>query len=255
MPVLMGLTTANAALQILTTVTKTLNATRERAQNSKDTDLKTLINQLYDDVATLKEAVSRLTEENSELRRKQLAPSTPTPKQKEFRLPHSKPVNRSIYLDSDDCWRMGEGRDYGTQVNCGALLLPVYFDPRHSTPGAYIDNATASLVFTDTASGQEYRVGHACWIDGTKLYFLDIRQGDTIYILLTISPGDDVFSTVSNNKTDYNWYKERNPKAAFDIEDLPLGVYKLEVVIEWSSNQKVMVDLPFDLNELKTNTV
>ena len=58
------LTTANAALQIVSTIGKTLNAARERAQASKDTELKALVNALYDDFATLKEAVQRVTDEN-----------------------------------------------------------------------------------------------------------------------------------------------------------------------------------------------
>ena len=76
------LTSANAALQILTTLGKTLNAARERAKASKDTELKALINTLYDDFGALKEAVQRVTDENADVRGKSaLKAVTPEPKQ------------------------------------------------------------------------------------------------------------------------------------------------------------------------------
>jgi hypothetical protein len=241
------LTTANAALQIVATLGKTMNKVRERIQASQDTELKILLNTLYDDFATLKETVQRVTDENAALKNQQRVPSSP--KQKVIRLSHRKPVVRLVHCDSDYCWHFGESRAYRTQLNCAAaILLPVYFDPRRSDPGTYIENARASLVFT--ASDQEYPVAHAVWIDGTTLYFLDIKQGDTIYILLAIlSEQGTAPMTLSNNKTDYNWYRGGN-SIAFDNQELPLGVYKLEVIIEWSSNRREMFELPFDLNEL-----
>jgi hypothetical protein len=241
------LTTANAALQIVATLSKTLNQVRERIKASQDTELKVLLNALYDDFATLREAVQRVTDENAVLRQ-QAVPSSP--KQKTIHLSHSKPVVKLLYLDTEDCWRAGESRDYGTQLNCTAIVLPVFFDPRRSDPGTDIENATASLVLTDNNSGQEYRVAHGCWIDGTKLHFLDIDQGDTVYILLAIVSKEEPALIVSNNKTDYSWYREGRKKSSFDHQELPLGVYKLEVIIEWGSNRRQMFELPFDLNEL-----
>lgn len=241
------LTTANAALQITSTLGRTLNAARERAQASKDTKLKALVNALYDDFAALKEAVQRVTEENAKLRQAAVPLS---PKQKVIQLSHREPIVRRLHCDSDDCWHFGESKAHGAQVNCAAILLPVFFDPRRSDPGTFIENARSSLVFTDTTSGQEYPVAHACWIDGTKLYFLDITQGDTIYVLLAILSEHGTESmTLSNNKTDYNWYKDSNAEA-FEDQELPLGVYKLEVIIEWSGNRRAVFELPFDLNAL-----
>jgi hypothetical protein len=242
------LTTANAALQIVSTIGKTLNAARERAQASKDTELKALVNALYDDFATLKEAVQRVTDENAALRQ----PAVPSsPKQKVIHLSHRKPVVRLLYCDSDHCWHFGESRAFGTQVNCvAAILLPVFFDPRRSDPGTDIESARTSLVLTDNNSGQEYPVAHAVWIDGTRLHLLDIEQGDTVYILLAILSEQGTASmTLSNNKTDYGWYRDGNSNA-FDNQELPLGIYKLEVIIEWSSNRREMFELQFDLNEL-----
>ncbi len=66
----MSLTAAAAATQILANAMKALNAARERAQASKDTDLKAIINTLYDEMAGLKEALQRVTDENSELHRR-----------------------------------------------------------------------------------------------------------------------------------------------------------------------------------------
>src|SRR5260370_41589935 len=59
-----------AAAQILSNTLSALNALRERSKTSKDTDLKDHISTLYDNVLSLKEMVMRLTEENSELRRR-----------------------------------------------------------------------------------------------------------------------------------------------------------------------------------------
>jgi hypothetical protein len=69
MPVIMTLTSANAAIQILASAMKALNAAREHSKASKDTDLKADINTLYDELLALKEAVIRVTDENAQLRR------------------------------------------------------------------------------------------------------------------------------------------------------------------------------------------
>lgn len=60
---------AALSLQILTKTTDALNALRERSQRTKDTDIKDQINTLYDNVLGLKEVVSRLLDENKELKR------------------------------------------------------------------------------------------------------------------------------------------------------------------------------------------
>jgi hypothetical protein len=60
---------AALSLQLLSKTTEALNALRERAQRSKDIDIKDQINTLYDSVLGLKEVVSRLLDENKELRR------------------------------------------------------------------------------------------------------------------------------------------------------------------------------------------
>jgi hypothetical protein len=75
----MSLTAANAAIQILATATKTLNAARERAQASKDATLKALINALYDEMAGLRESVQRVVDENNMLQRQQHAIPSPEP--------------------------------------------------------------------------------------------------------------------------------------------------------------------------------
>jgi hypothetical protein len=63
----MSLTSVNAAVQLLLSISKTLNAARERAQATKDATLKDLINTLYDDMLALKEVVQRVTDENARL--------------------------------------------------------------------------------------------------------------------------------------------------------------------------------------------
>jgi len=60
---------ASLSLQLLAKTTEALNALRERAQRSKDIDIKDQINALYDNVLALKEVVSRLLDENKDLQR------------------------------------------------------------------------------------------------------------------------------------------------------------------------------------------
>jgi hypothetical protein len=66
----MSSVTVAAAAQILSNTLSALNAVRERARTSKDADLKDKISTLYDSVLSLKEVLMRLTEENSELRKR-----------------------------------------------------------------------------------------------------------------------------------------------------------------------------------------
>jgi len=67
---MVGITVVAAAVQILDKALGQLNAARERAQGSKDADLKDQISRLYDTMLSLKEVLLRVTEENSDLRHK-----------------------------------------------------------------------------------------------------------------------------------------------------------------------------------------
>jgi len=72
---------AALSLQLLSKRTEALNALRERAQRSKDIDIKDQMNTLYDNVLGLKEVVSRLLDENkalqNRLERQQNPPDSP----------------------------------------------------------------------------------------------------------------------------------------------------------------------------------
>jgi len=76
---------ASLVLSITAKTTEALNALRERAQRSKDIDIKDQINTLYDDVLQLKEVMSRLLDENKQLHRQleehQHPPEAPTIRQ------------------------------------------------------------------------------------------------------------------------------------------------------------------------------
>jgi hypothetical protein len=63
------LSIATTAIGLLKTTTEALSSLRERAQRSKDVDIKDQINTLYDHVLELKEVISRLLDENKDLRR------------------------------------------------------------------------------------------------------------------------------------------------------------------------------------------
>jgi hypothetical protein len=65
-----SLSAAAAASQILSNALSSLKVLRERAQTSKDSDLKGRISDIYDTVLELKEAVMLVTDENKELKRK-----------------------------------------------------------------------------------------------------------------------------------------------------------------------------------------
>jgi hypothetical protein len=67
----MEITTAAAALDILSKTWNALEAVRGRAQQSKDSALKSGVSGLYDDFASLRSAIMRLTEENETLRKAQ----------------------------------------------------------------------------------------------------------------------------------------------------------------------------------------
>src|SRR5258708_3582937 len=62
---IMSLTAANAAIQIVAKAMDALNAVRERARTSKDSELKGHISALYDELLALKETVVRLSDENA----------------------------------------------------------------------------------------------------------------------------------------------------------------------------------------------
>jgi hypothetical protein len=70
----MSITSANAAVQLLATAAKTLNALRERVQSSSDPELKALVVGFYDQMAALKEVIGRVTDENEEWHRKAAKP-------------------------------------------------------------------------------------------------------------------------------------------------------------------------------------
>ncbi len=63
-----SVTVASAVSQILANTLSVLNTVRERARASKDLDLKEHISAVYDGLLSLKEAVSRLLDENAALR-------------------------------------------------------------------------------------------------------------------------------------------------------------------------------------------
>lgn len=66
----MSLTAAATASKILADTLSISKAVRERAKQSKDTEIKAHISDLYDSVLSLKEAVMLVADENAELRRK-----------------------------------------------------------------------------------------------------------------------------------------------------------------------------------------
>jgi regulator of replication initiation timing len=87
---------ANLALSITAKTTEALNALRERAQRSKDIEIKDQINTLYDDVLQLKEVISRMLDEHQQLRR-QLEEQQHPPEE-----PKRRQVGETIYYYKGD---------------------------------------------------------------------------------------------------------------------------------------------------------
>lgn len=135
----MSLTTANAALQIVAKAVDALNAVRERARTSKDTELKTHISTLYDELLALKETVVRLTEENAELRHAGSAETEPELRQVGFAnfyfVGEKGPYCQKCYdgerklvtLSPKEPWNGGERRDC---VVCGECYFEKQMDLR-----------------------------------------------------------------------------------------------------------------------------
>jgi hypothetical protein len=70
----MDIGTAKAAVDLLNIARKAVKNLSERGQASKDSAIKKSIGDLQDTFNSLREAISRLTEENAELRRAQIEP-------------------------------------------------------------------------------------------------------------------------------------------------------------------------------------
>jgi hypothetical protein len=90
------LSVASTAIGLLKSTTEALSALRERSQRSKDIDIKDQINTLYDNVLQLKEVVSRLLDENKDLRRQLEQQQHPPAK------PKIKQVGHTNYYFKDD---------------------------------------------------------------------------------------------------------------------------------------------------------
>ena len=73
---------ASLALSLTKNATEALNALRERSKTTKDLDIKDQISTMYDHVLSLKEAVSRLVDENKDLRRQLAQQQLPAEKPK-----------------------------------------------------------------------------------------------------------------------------------------------------------------------------
>lgn len=65
-----AISVTSLALALVGKTTEALNALREHAKRTKDLDIKDQINTMYDHVLDLKEAISRLVDENNALKRK-----------------------------------------------------------------------------------------------------------------------------------------------------------------------------------------
>jgi hypothetical protein len=142
----MPLTSAAAATQIISNAMTALNAARERARGSQDTDLKVHISTLYDELLALKEVVIRLTEENGQLQRTIAEQSRPSVK----REPELRQVgSANFYFDGDKgpyCQPCYDGKeklvaltppqDWSGGVRRRCVLCKEYFYERPMSDGS-----------------------------------------------------------------------------------------------------------------------
>jgi hypothetical protein len=102
----MELTTAAAALDILSKTWNALEAVRERSQQSKDAALKANVGELYDDFNSLRSVIARLTEENETLRKAQI---------EKPRKPEAREVGETVYYFDGEkgpfCQKCYDGND------------------------------------------------------------------------------------------------------------------------------------------------
>lgn len=126
---------ASLSLQLLTKTTEALNALRERAQRSKDIDIKDQINTLYDNVLGLKEVVSRLLDENKALQRqieKQQHPSE-KPKIRQvgdanfYYLGDEGPFCQPCYDDKKKLVQLSPAEHWNGGVRRQCLVCKTYF--------------------------------------------------------------------------------------------------------------------------------
>jgi len=140
---------------------------------------------------------------------------------------------RPIHIDDDEIWRIGQLPGWRSL----ALLLPLYLDPKKSSPGARVEYAMSHLVFVNEASART-RVAHGCWINA-PLDCTEMRPGDTKYLILAIGTDDssESFCALSTNRIRVGWEKDAGGRA-FDDFALPPGKYTVEITLIWGGNSE-----------------
>jgi|SRR5580704_12504646 regulator of replication initiation timing len=136
------LSLASTAIGLLKSTSEALSALRERAQRTKDLDIKDQINTMYDNVLSLKEVVSRLLDENKDLRQQLEQQQHPPVK------PKIKQVGQTKYYFKDDegpfcqpCY------DVNPKAERLAVLSP---QKRHELGGIYRDCSVCNKRFYES---------------------------------------------------------------------------------------------------------
>lgn len=180
------MTKMDVALKALDEALKLSNIARERAQTSKDSDLKDRISKLYDATLTLKTAVMLLIDENGELR-----------KQLSQQLRSKSTPNLRCLGATTSYLREGHegGRFYDDIERRFSESIPGAFvcfrneaDEGKDVAPAF--DVRASLLFLD-GSGQEMGTGiaDACWLGDLRPIDFRVEDNHCVVVLLLLSNG------------------------------------------------------------------
>jgi hypothetical protein len=145
-------------------------------------------------------------------------------------------LKRPVALDSDSKLDFAKA---DSKDALDTMVLPIHFSAINSDPGTEMLNVRASLVFTDTESGNVIsRVPHGIWLDGKTADTQDIHFGETKFVMLaTIVDGRaKVFSTKSMN---LSWDIAGNFSDDIEDHDLPIARYQVQVVLTWWKEKRV----------------
>jgi hypothetical protein len=161
------------------------------------------------------------------------------------------PIAETVYLDDNQVWRIGIGRNRRALTK--AVLLPLYFNPMRSDAGLEMKYAKSHLVLTTASQTKPITVAHGYWIDGYWDY-IDIEQGETKYIILVLAqpfPPSENLVWISNNRTDRNWSNKTDNKE-FNLGRIECTKYECEALVMWggSSESRTSFKLALDVKQL-----
>jgi hypothetical protein len=163
-----------------------------------------------------------------------LAPPSAAPPRKHIEVETLELLTAEITEGSDSKFTFSEKNENSVT----ALLLPVHFDAIKSDPGTEMLAVGASLVFTNSVSGQKIRIAHAIWIDGSRVDTQDILAGETKHVIVAILH-EGKAKAFGTKSAGLDWAPGAGVVGNFEDSDLPIARYNLELVLRWWKEKRV----------------